>query len=91
MAAPRKPKSAGVRTAKSKAKSAATNAPVAETVATPPVTNGNGTAAPSAEMIRLRAYELFLARNGTAGDELSDWLMAEREIMEKLAFHPGHD
>ncbi len=87
MAAPRKPKSTGLRTAKSKAKPTTSTAQVTETVVTPPVANGNGTAAPSAELIRLRAYELFLSRHGTSGDELSDWLTAEREIMEKFAPH----
>jgi len=96
MAAPRKPKAAGVRTAKSNAKapsSGATKAPEvanAPTAATPaaaaPVVNGNG-GGPSAEIIRLRAYEVYCARNGGAGDELSDWLAAEREILERFAPH----
>ncbi len=34
----------------------------------------------SAEQIRLRAYELFLARGGAHGDDLADWLRAEREL-----------
>jgi hypothetical protein len=32
------------------------------------------------EEIRQRAYELYLQRRGTAGDENQDWLIAEREI-----------
>jgi hypothetical protein len=32
------------------------------------------------ERIQARAYEIYLARNGTNGDALSDWLQAEREI-----------
>jgi hypothetical protein len=87
MAAPRKPKTAGVRTKKSNPKPAAVANKAAAPAATPPSTasasNGNG--APSVEMIRLRAYEVFLARNGAQGDEVSDWLIAEREIMEKFA------
>jgi hypothetical protein len=35
-------------------------------------------------MIRVRAYEIFLGRNGNSGDEVSDWLAAERELLEKL-------
>lgn len=89
MAAPRKPKSAGVRTAKSKAQPATSSAPMTAAVA--PVANGNVTAPPSAETIRLRAYERYLARNGTAGDEVSDWLAAEREILEEFAPHAAHD
>lgn len=35
---------------------------------------------PSEEKIRLRAYEIYLARNGEGGDEVGDWLEAEREL-----------
>jgi DUF2934 family protein len=89
MAAPRKPKAAGVRTGKNKAKAASSGTAATPKVATMPVANGNGGggAAPSAELIRLRAYEVFVARGGTAGDELSDWLTAEREIMEQFTLH----
>ena len=37
------------------------------------------TAAP-VDAVRVRAYEIYLRRNGH-GDELSDWLQAERELM----------
>jgi hypothetical protein len=30
--------------------------------------------------IRRRAYEIFLERNGSPGDECQDWLLAEREV-----------
>ncbi len=30
--------------------------------------------------IRRRAYEIYLERNGSPGDECQDWLTAEREI-----------
>ena len=33
------------------------------------------------ETIRLRAYELFLARGATHGNDLADWLNAERELL----------
>jgi Protein of unknown function (DUF2934) len=33
------------------------------------------------QRIRERAYEIYLSRNGNGeGDELSDWLTAEREL-----------
>jgi hypothetical protein len=32
--------------------------------------------------IRHRAYELYLARGGTHGTELQDWLRAEEEIVK---------
>jgi DUF2934 family protein len=30
--------------------------------------------------IRRRAYEIYLERNGSPGDEHQDWLSAEREV-----------
>jgi Protein of unknown function (DUF2934) len=35
------------------------------------------------EAIRIRAYELFLARDGAPGSEMDDWLHAERELVVK--------
>ena len=35
---------------------------------------------PSREEIRLRAYEIYLERGGLTGNELDDWLQAEREL-----------
>jgi hypothetical protein len=35
---------------------------------------------PSCEEIRLRAYEIYLERGGLPGNELDDWLQAEREL-----------
>jgi hypothetical protein len=102
MAAPKKPKSAGVQKGKTKATAvktpaatvaasamesdvpaAATRAPGAVSAAA----NGNGNGAPTAEIIRVRAYEIFIARGGYPGDELSDWLAAEREIVETHSSH----
>jgi len=37
------------------------------------------------EEIRRRAYELFLERNGAAGDPNADWLVAEREVRARYA------
>ncbi|HEX3409596.1 MAG TPA: DUF2934 domain-containing protein [Candidatus Binataceae bacterium] len=86
MAAPKKPKTAGGRTAKSKP-AASIDTPKASVETTAPRENGNAAAAPSPDLVRLRAYELFITRGDTPGDELSDWLTAEREIMEKFASH----
>jgi len=36
------------------------------------------------EQIRLRAYELYRARDGRAGDDMADWLQAEREYLERV-------
>ena len=88
MATPKKPKAAGVRSGKGKAKAASNGTTETPALAKPPVSNGNGaTSAPSADLIRVRAYEVFLSRGPSAGDELSDWLAAEREMMERFAQH----
>jgi len=34
------------------------------------------------EEIRNRAYEIYLQRGGQPGNELEDWLQAERELTE---------
>jgi hypothetical protein len=33
------------------------------------------------EQIELRAYELYLQRNGAPGDPLADWVRAEHEVL----------
>jgi hypothetical protein len=40
---------------------------------------------PTQEQIRLRAYQIFMARNGKAGDPAADWIKAERELIEELS------
>jgi hypothetical protein len=35
---------------------------------------------PRCEEIRLRAYEIYLERGALSGNELDDWLQAEREL-----------
>ena len=35
---------------------------------------------PTPEQIRRRAYEIYVSRNGALGDEVQDWLQAEREL-----------
>jgi len=34
------------------------------------------------EAIRLKAYELYLERNGVSGDDREDWLKAERIVLQ---------
>ena len=38
---------------------------------------------PTHEEIALRAYEIYMKREGAPGDALEDWTRAERELMEK--------
>ena len=33
------------------------------------------------EQIALRAYEIYLERNGAPGDPMQDWIRAEQEIL----------
>jgi hypothetical protein len=40
----------------------------------------SGNHQPSCEEIRLRAYEIHLERGSLPGNELDDWLQAEREV-----------
>jgi hypothetical protein len=37
---------------------------------------------PTVEQIRERAYERFLSRDASQGNEMGDWLDAERELMD---------
>ncbi len=39
-------------------------------------------AAPTAEQIQLRAYQIFLERRDAPGNEVEDWLRAERELSQ---------
>ncbi|MEO0081350.1 MAG: DUF2934 domain-containing protein [candidate division WOR-3 bacterium] len=36
------------------------------------------------ERIRVRAYELYLARGGQHGRDLDDWLEAEKQVRKEL-------
>ncbi len=38
----------------------------------------------SEEEIRIRAYEIYLERRALPGDEIEDWLQAERELKETI-------
>ena len=64
---------------------------------------GNGAQAPSVEkteeasvshgptqdQIRLRAYQIYLERGAHPGQELDDWLRAERELQKVALFARG--
>jgi hypothetical protein len=39
------------------------------------------------EEIRRRAYELYESRGASSGSETDDWLVAEREILERYQEH----
>ncbi len=42
--------------------------------------NGAASTGSNIETIRMRAYELFLARGAAHGNDLADWFAAEREL-----------
>jgi len=44
--------------------------------------------APTAEQIQLRAYQIFLERRDAPGNEVEDWLRAERELLQNRAIKP---
>jgi len=41
-------------------------------------------ATPTEEQIRVRAFEIYLARNGGPGDAAADWAQAEAELTGRL-------
>jgi hypothetical protein len=41
--------------------------------------------APTREEIELRAYQIYLERGGTDGQDVEDWLQAECELVEKYS------
>jgi hypothetical protein len=56
--------------------------PNADTRGESPAAEQEMDAAGREERIRRRAYELYLERGGAPGDEVEDWLRAERETRE---------
>jgi hypothetical protein len=38
---------------------------------------------PISEEIELRAYQIYIERGGGHGQDVEDWLQAERELVEK--------
>jgi Protein of unknown function (DUF2934) len=38
---------------------------------------------PIGEEIELRAYQIYIERGGAHGQDVEDWLQAERELVEK--------
>jgi hypothetical protein len=52
----------------------------------PHVGNTSANHAPSHEEIRRRAYEIYLEHGSHAGNELDDWLQAERELQKVALF-----
>lgn len=72
-------------------------------LSTVPKKKGNGAQAPSAQQteeasvshtptpdqIRRRAYQIYLERGAHPGDQLDDWLRAERELQKIALFTRG--
>jgi Protein of unknown function (DUF2934) len=91
MAAPRKPRTSGVRKKKTAAvevNGVANGSPpqaAPAPVDAPPINHGGNGLVFTA--IQQRAYELFVQRGAEHGHDLSDWLTAEQELKQKLAAH----
>ena len=49
---------------------------------------GADNSAPSEDLIRLRAFEIYLERGGVHGHDLDDWLQAQVEVRGH-AYHSG--
>jgi hypothetical protein len=47
-----------------------------------PAASASSKKRPTQEEIAKKAYEIYLRRGGTPGNETEDWLQAERELME---------
>jgi hypothetical protein len=45
----------------------------------PPTAEGH----PTREEIELRAHQIYVERGGAQGQDVEDWLQAERELIEK--------
>jgi len=43
------------------------------------------------DIIRLRAYEIYLQRGGTPGNPHEDWQVAEREVREHFGAESGQE
>jgi len=44
---------------------------------------------PTQDQIKLRAYQIYLERGARPGQELEDWLRAERELQKVALFTRG--
>ncbi len=42
-----------------------------------------GEARPGREEIEVRAFQIYVERGGAHGQDVEDWLQAERELLEK--------
>ena len=51
--------------------------------AVPKATEAKVRRIPASEEIKIRAYEIYLARGASHGADLDDWLQAERELKSK--------
>ena len=43
------------------------------------------------ELVAIRAYEIFVQRDAAGGDDLTDWLTAEAEVLSCLRTNPMYE
>jgi len=53
-------------------------------------TNGNAVLVGLEDQIRRRAYEIYLERGASPGNENEDWILAEREVRSRQPQHSAH-
>ena len=58
------------------------------TTAAKPRTARTAKSAPTHEEIALRAYHIYLQRNGTPGNPFDDWKQAEQQLLAEAAAKP---
>ncbi len=61
------------------------------TTSQPPATRETSNIQISHEAVAKRAYEKFLARGGKHGNDLKDWLEAERELKAEINRSPSRN
>ncbi len=71
----------GTATKKTARKTASGSKPRATKAAAPRKSKSAVAARPTADQIRDRAYYIFLERGCTHGNDMQDWLQAERELI----------
>ena len=75
------PKTKSTKTTRKSASSARSKSTAESTTAVEDaISEENVAGEPTYEQISARAYEIYQARKGAAGDPHADWLQAEREL-----------
>lgn len=55
-----------------------------QSVSGPAASRASARKSPLTEDIERRAYDIYLSRGGADGNDMDDWLQAERQVLEEL-------